>query len=54
MESTKFYGYHTFDFGRDGKIIGMFSVNGYSGQVWYHGWHGVFIGMEEYGVEHES
>lgn len=53
-ESTKFYGYYTFDFGKDGEIIGMFSVNGYSGQVWYHGWHGAFIGMEEYGVEHES
>lgn len=53
-ESTKFYGYYTFDFGKDGEIIGMLSVNGYSGQVWYHGWHGAFIGMEEYGVEHES
>ena len=54
MESTKFYGYYTFDFGKDGKIIGMFSVNGYNGQVWYHGWHGAFITMEEYGEGHEE
>lgn len=52
VESTKFYGYYTFDFVKDGEIQGMFSVNGYSGQVWYHGWHGAFIGMEEYGEEH--
>jgi hypothetical protein len=52
VESTKFYGYYTFDFAKDGEIQGMFSVNGYSGQVWYHGWHGAFIGMEEYGEEH--
>jgi len=52
-EATTFYGYYTFDFGKNGQIYGMFSVNGYTGQVWYHGWHGVFIGMEEYGEDHE-
>jgi hypothetical protein len=41
--STEFYGYYTFDFTVDGKIAGMLSVNGYTGQVWYHSWHGVFI-----------
>ena len=40
---TRFYGYYTIDFQKDGKIIGMLSVNGYSGQVWYHSWHGAFI-----------
>lgn len=46
-ESTKFYGYYTFDFGKEGLIEGMFSVNGYTGQTWYHGWHGDFIQMKE-------
>jgi len=48
MEETKFYGYYTFDFGRNGEIYGMFSVNGYTGEVWYHEWHGKFIAMREY------
>jgi hypothetical protein len=46
--TTKFYGYYTFDFEKDGKIQGMFSVNGYTGQTWYHGWHGTFIREEEF------
>lgn len=46
---TRFYGYYTIDFEKDGKIIGMVSVNGYSGQVWYHSWHGAFIQEEEFG-----
>ena len=45
---NKFYGYYTFDFEKDGKIQGMFSVNGYTGQTWYHGWHGVFIEEKEF------
>jgi len=40
---ASFYGYYTIDFEKDGKIIGMLSVNGYSGQVWSHSWHGAFI-----------
>lgn len=31
-----FYGYYTVDFERAGSLVGMVSVNGYSGQVWYH------------------
>ena len=46
---TRFYGYYTIDFEKDGKIIGMLSVNGYSGQVWYHSWHGAFIKENEFG-----
>ena len=41
--ATQFYGYYTFDFTVDGKIAGMLSVNGNTGQVWYHSWHGDFI-----------
>ena len=46
---THFYGYYTIDFQKDGKIVGMLSVNGYSGEVWYHSWHGAFIQEVELG-----
>ena len=46
-EITQFYGYYTLDFARDGKIAGMLSVNGYTGQVFLHTWHGKFIEMSE-------
>lgn len=42
-DPTQFYGYYTLDFSRDGKIAGMLSVNGYTGQVFLHTWHGAFI-----------
>jgi len=44
----QFYGYYTFDFEKDGTIAGMLSVNGYSGQVILHTWHGTFIEEVEY------
>ncbi len=40
---VQFYGYYTLHTFKDGKEFGMLSVNGYSGQVWYHTWHGAFI-----------
>ena len=40
---TTFPGYYTLDFARDGKIVGMLSVNAYTGQIWYHAWHGTFV-----------
>ncbi len=46
--ATQFYGYFTFDFTVNGKIAGMLSVNGYTGQVWYHSWHGDFIQEVEF------
>jgi hypothetical protein len=46
-EITPFYGYYTLDLERGGQIFGMLSVNGYTGQVWYHNWHGQFLGMME-------
>lgn len=42
-----FYGYYTFHFLKDGKIDGMLSVNGSTGDVWYHNWHGAFIAGTE-------
>ena len=38
-----FYGYYNVDVLSGGTTFGMLSVNGYSGQVWYHSWHGAYI-----------
>ena len=43
LPGTAFYGYYTFDYMEDGQMTGMLSVNGSSGQVWLHTWHGQFI-----------
>ncbi len=47
-EAKRFYGYYTFDFSRNSQVIGMLSVNGISREIWYHNWHGEFMGMMEY------
>ena len=44
-DADAFYGYYTLHTVRDGKIVGMLSVNGETGAVWPHTWHGEFIGM---------
>jgi hypothetical protein len=44
-----FPGYYTAHFMRDGTIAGMLSVNATTGQVWYHNWHGAFVGAAEVG-----
>jgi hypothetical protein len=44
-EADPFYGYYTFHFLKDGKIEGMLSVHGSSGDVWLHSWHGSFVQM---------
>lgn len=46
-EVDPFYGYYTLHVLKDGKVAGMLSVNGYTGQVWYHFWHGNFVEMSE-------
>lgn len=38
-----YYGYYTVMTMFEGKHHGMLSVNGYSGEIWYHTWHGAFI-----------
>jgi hypothetical protein len=53
-ETDVFYGYYTLHTLRDGQIEGMLSVNAYRGGVWYHDWHGPFIGMEEFHDESEN
>ena len=48
-EADRYHGYYTIHtITGDGDTAGMLSVNGSTGQVWYHSWHGTFIGMEEY------
>lgn len=42
-----FYGYYTLHTTMDGEIFGMLSVNVFTGQVWYHSWHGDYVGMTE-------
>jgi len=50
-EPDAFYGYYTLHTFKDGNLEGMLSVNGYTGAVWYHNWHGYFIQMQEFGEE---
>ena len=42
-DADPYYGYYTIDILKDGKVTGMLSVNGFSGQVFFHSWHGTFI-----------
>ena len=46
-KAEPFYGYYTIDIQRDGAIVGMLSVNGYTSQVFLHTWHGDFIEMSD-------
>ncbi|HEX2909916.1 MAG TPA: hypothetical protein VH186_03845 [Chloroflexia bacterium] len=50
QKADEFPGYYTVDVQLNGKISGMLSVNGYTGQVWYHTWHGQFLQMVDYGA----
>ena len=47
-EGTALYGYFTFDVDRGSAPVGMLSVNAYTGQVWYHTWHGAFVSEKEF------
>jgi hypothetical protein len=40
-----FYGYYTLHVNRDGETVGMLSVNGFTGTVWPHTWHGQLLAM---------
>jgi hypothetical protein len=46
----RFYGYFTVDVKKDGRLTGMLSVNGTTGQVWYHTWHGSFVQEKDLGA----
>lgn len=47
-DADAFYGYYTIDILKDGKTVGMLSVNGFGGQVFLHTWHGTFIEARDY------
>ena len=47
-EADTFYGYYTLHTLQNGQVEGMLSINGYTGAIWYHSWHGPFLGMKEY------
>lgn len=47
-EPDTFYGYYTIEIEKDGRLLGMLSVNGYQGQVWYHSWHGAWLSNKTY------
>ncbi len=47
-DPVHFYGYYTLDFEKNGVVVGMLSVNGYSGQIFLHTWHGTFIQEQAY------
>ncbi len=46
-EIVTFYGYHTIMTTLNDEHFGMLSVNGYTGDIWYHTWHGMFISEVE-------
>jgi hypothetical protein len=46
QQADAFYGYYTIHVMKEGQVYGMLSVNGYTGDVWYHNWHGDFIDMK--------
>jgi len=39
-QGHEFYGYYTFHIKDVDNTVGMLSVNGQTGEVWYHDWHG--------------
>jgi len=43
----EFYGYYTFHIDEAGNTVGMLSVNGLTGEVWYHTWHGTLTEVIE-------
>ncbi len=47
--AAEFYGYYTLHTVQDGEVVGMLSVNGYSGDVFPHTWHGKLLDMHELG-----
>ncbi|ERJ11252.1 hypothetical protein [Haloplasma contractile] len=39
----EFYGYYTFHIENNGEVVDMLSVHIYTGDVWYHNWHGTIV-----------
>ena len=47
-DPDQFCGYYTIHILKNGEIIGMLSVNGYTADVWYHNWHVYFIQEKDF------
>jgi hypothetical protein len=47
----KFYGYYTIHVDKGGRNYGMLSVNAYTGDVWFHDWHGEYVQTREMKVD---
>ena len=46
-DADRYYGYYTIHtVTKEGDIAGMLSVNGFTGQIWYHSWHDAFIDIK--------
>ncbi len=50
--AVSFYGYYTLHVLEDGEVSGMLSVNGYSGQAFYHHWHGELLDFGDHNDDH--
>lgn len=46
-DADAFPGYYSMEIERNGKIVGMLSVNASSGAIWNHWWHGDFVAMSK-------
>ena len=46
-DADAFPGYYTMEIERNGKIVGMVSVNASTGAIWNHWWHGRFVAISE-------
>ena len=46
--AVMFYGYYTLHVLDGGDVIGMLSVNGFTGQVFFHDWHGELLETDEH------
>lgn len=42
-DGHEFYGYYTLHIYEGDETVGMLSVNYYTGDVWYHNWHGILL-----------
>jgi hypothetical protein len=46
--AVMFYGYYTLHVQDGSEVVGMLSVHGFSGQVFYHDWHGELLETEDH------
>lgn len=51
---AKFDGYYTLHTLDNKKIVGMLSVNASNGDIWYHDWHGEYLGSENSGHDDDN